>query len=101
MLVSYFSDWSCLPVFFILLFGIYHNDAQQLVRFAVVCAILSVTAIALTPKESYMVGVFLSLPLLYLYSGQLGKKIKALKWGFYIFYPLHLLLLYAIKLAVI
>ncbi|MBQ9949312.1 MAG: hypothetical protein IJO93_01150 [Clostridia bacterium] len=44
-----------------------------------------------------MFGVFLSVPLLSMYSGELGKKIKALKWGFYVFYPAHMLLLFAIR----
>ena len=97
-ILSYTSDWSCMPVFFILLFGIFHeNRHDALVRFAVVCAVFGITATIVTPAEWYMFGVLLSIPLLSMYSEELGKKIKALKWGFYVFYPAHMLLLFAIR----
>lgn len=35
-----------------------------------------------------------------LYSGQKRTKSKALSWGFYIFYPLHLLALYGLSLCI-
>ena len=91
-------DWSCMPVFFILIFGIYHdNTHEMLVRFSVVGAIFALVNAIEDIHTAYMAGVLLSVPLLYMYSGQLGKKSPILKWSFYIFYPAHLLVLYAIK----
>jgi len=39
------------------------------------------------------IGMFIPIILLYFYSGQKGKGGKFSKWFFYIFYPLHLLIL--------
>ncbi len=41
---------------------------------------------------------FLAIPLLLLYNGRLGDK--NLKWFFYMFYPLHILILYGIDLII-
>lgn len=38
----------------------------------------------------------LALPLLYAYNGNPGCRSKVLQWGFYLFYPAHLLILYGI-----
>ena len=42
----------------------------------------------------YQLGVFLAIPLLAFYNGQLGKKSKVMSWSFYVFYPAHLILIY-------
>ena len=45
-----------------------------------------------TPNINYL-GIFLSLPILFLYNGKLGYNNKFLKYLFYFLYPLHLLIL--------
>lgn len=40
----------------------------------------------------FTLGVFLSIPLILLYNGEKGK-FAASKWAFYIFYPLHILII--------
>lgn len=44
-------------------------------------------------------GVFLAIPLLCCYNGKRGSGGRAAKWGFYIFYPAHLLVLWILNLA--
>lgn len=44
----------------------------------------------------YSLGSFLAMPLLLLYNGEKGKY-KNSKWVFYVFYPLHILVLVLIK----
>ena len=50
--------------------------------------------------QSYQVGIFLAVPLLLFYKGRQGKKSNVMKWGFYAFYPFHLLLLELVKIIV-
>jgi hypothetical protein len=45
-------------------------------------------------------GLFIPVALLYFYNGEKGRDSKAVKWGFYIFYPAHLILLTLIKQVV-
>lgn len=40
----------------------------------------------------------LALPVLRLYNGKRGRKLNVIKYGFYVFYPLHLLALYGVFL---
>lgn len=40
------------------------------------------------------------LELLLLYNGQRGRKSKWYQWGYYLIYPIHLMVLYAIELLV-
>ena len=60
-------------------------------------AVLAV-GLSLLVIDTWDIQVFalLSLPLLALYNGQRGKG--NFKWGFYLYYPLHLAVLYAIAL---
>lgn len=41
-----------------------------------------------------------ALVILWFYNGCEGFKSPAVKWGFYLFYPLHLMVLYIIKMAI-
>lgn len=44
-------------------------------------------------------AVLAAIPLL-LYNGQRGRKSKWNQWGYYLIYPIHLMVLYAIELLV-
>lgn len=46
--------------------------------------------------ELWQLGLFLFVPVLYLYNGQSGSHAVFHKWFFYVFYPLHLLVLWLI-----
>lgn len=49
-------------------------------------------------RNAMQLGVLLTLPLLCLYNGNRGKGCK---WAFYLFYPLHLLVLGVLRWAVL
>lgn len=76
------SQTGCLPLFFLhfykaALFFVVQTNGTLWTRFAVLAAI----------------------PLL-LYNGQRGRKSKWNQWGYYLIYPIHLMVLYAIELLV-
>lgn len=103
-IASMIGDWFFLAVLWILAFEInYGNFKKQITYFSFI-AIVLLTAPLLNLfhiiggvwwEQIFQLGVFLSLPLLSKYNGQKGSK--NFKWVFYIFYPLHLLILGLIK----
>ena len=48
-------------------------------------------------EHLYQCGIFLAIPLLACYNGRRGRRSRVIKWGFYLFYPLHLLLLLGLR----
>lgn len=44
-------------------------------------------------SQVWQIGAILIIPIIYLYNGQLGRKTSFNKWLFYLFYPLHLLMI--------
>ena len=98
-------DWYFVGVLFVVGFYYADRDIRKLggVLLAGYLSNLAVMggAMLFTGNDSYLTGALvqfaglLALPLLALYSGERGMR---LKWGFYIYYPAHLLVLWAIKL---
>lgn len=106
-MIASIGDWGYIPVLWILIFGIYHKDfRKQMIGFGVVGIFLIIksTIQALDTgvwwQQLYQMGILLVIPLLAEYNGMLGKCEK-IKWGFYIFYPLHLLILAYIKYCIL
>ena len=101
--LSYSADWNYIAVLWIVGIGIFHGDRmKQLVAFAAVAGICLLQPFlyeTTIPYISYF-GVFLVIPLLMQYRGERGRKSNLIKWGFYWFYPAHLLVLYLISLFV-
>lgn len=103
--MALFGDWLFFAVLYVLAFGINHgNFKKQIQWFCIVSVALILMLIpdaAMSGKvwysQMYMAGVFLVIPLLVQYNGQLGKGGKFNKWLFYIFYPLHLFIIGILK----
>lgn len=107
------GDWSYLAVLYILAFDHFRGDFKK--QAYAYCAI---TLISMIPelfypivcllnsqpmiKQNLAIGIinlgrFLPIGLLYLYNGQKGGGGKWAQWGFYVFYPFHLIILCIIR----
>lgn len=103
-MLAYTADWNFISVLWILFFGIYQgNFRKQMISFSIIGLFLYIFPTILRSgfMHMYESAIFLAIPILALYHGRQGKKQKVLKWGFYIFYPLHLILLYLLRLAIL
>ena len=95
------ADWKYVSVLWILFFGLFHGRRDlQLLSFALVGIFGHIIPRILMNGLPYVyeIGIFIAVPLLLLYNGKQGKKSSFTKWGFYLFYPLHLILLYIIRI---
>lgn len=93
------ADWNFVAVLWILFFGIYKGQFnKQIISFIVIGIVFHLVPTIINSgwSHAYQFGIFLALPFLVLYKGRRGKKSKFLKWGFYVFYPAHLLILFII-----
>ena len=90
---AYHADWSFIGVLWIIAF--YYTRGSRLLQLASMCiiglALYSVPYyIDLGANRWYFFGILLAVIPLYLYNGERGRKNKLSKWGFYVYYPLHL-----------
>ncbi len=100
-LLAYPGDWSYRPVLWIVAFGLLQGDfKKQMLAFGAIAltTYLLPGGILENPTGNlYTLGIFLVIPLLWMYHGEKGRKGKWQKWFFYVFYPLHLFLLYFLR----
>lgn len=102
-IVTMMSDWSLFGV--LLIFGFYKWKNRKIgILFPILyttflMALMMGMAHSAMPQvvPLYQVvsvsGIFLAIPVLYAYNGQRGFSPRWAKWGFYCFYPLHLVIL--------
>ena len=102
--ISYRANWSFFAVLWIVGFGLFQgNIKKQIAAFAAVgifYVLWRFRQFGFFPNENtqwFQLGIFLAIPLLLLYNGKQGKKSLFMTWFFYVFYPLHLLVLYLLK----
>jgi len=91
------ADWNYVAVLWIMFFGIFRGQfIKQLISFAVIGIVFHIIPSInnIGWGQLNQLGILLAIPLLVMYKGRRGKKSNLMKWGFYIFYPLHLVLLY-------
>ena len=96
--VSTMGDWPIFGVLYILAFGLNHSNFKKQILWFSIISVAMVSLASLMDIHSwywnlFQLGVFLAVPILYFYNGQRGKGGKFNKWVFYIFYPLHLIIL--------
>lgn len=102
-IISFPSDWSCIASLCILAFGCNRGNFKKQMLWMVFYVFLYAVVYFFTIDKLYGViqmGVVLAIPLIMLYNGQRGnnKTInKIMKWIFYIYYPLHLIILSLIR----
>lgn len=107
-LLSYFGDWMCLGVLWVLFFGIFRGDFKKQVIAYYALALVSITYVAVPsliygqPLTSliWQLGQLVPPLILLLYNGKKGSSHPFNKWFFYIFYPLHLIIIELLKLYI-
>ena len=96
-LLSIFGDWAMFDVLYALTFFRYRdNPKEKWISFSAITVICCVGMLGNEPIWSglFQLGIFLVIPLIqYCYNGKSGSKKPFHKWFFYVFYPLHLLVL--------
>mgnify|MGYP001020083676 CR=1 FL=1 len=104
-ILGMFGDWYFISVLWIFFFGIYReNTKKKFIAFSIIGLLVTVTPTAFALLEGKTIwwdmlcqfGIYLSIPLLMQYNGTRGGT-KNMKWLFYIFYPLHLIILGVIR----
>lgn len=104
LLIAYTAqncDWGAEAVIYTIVFDLAReNRKTQIIAYSGAAAVFKLLPLikvvmrnpAFIATEGHVLGVFLTIPLLLLYNGEKGGG-KYTKWVFYVFYPLHLLLL--------
>ena len=98
-LITFPSDWSCIASLCVLAFGTNRGDLKKQGLWMTFYVALYAVVYALALDWAYglvQMGVVLSLPILRLYNGQRGRSPRInriMKWLFYLYYPLHLLVI--------
>ena len=103
--LSITANWNYISVLWIVSFGLfYKNIKMQIFSFCLVSLFAHIIPTFMNfgfTHEGfphwYQFGVFMAIPLLFLYNGKRGKQSKFIKYGFYMFYPAHLIFLYLLN----
>ena len=102
---SMLCDWGLVGPLYTLAFAINRGDRRkQVISFSVITAgfVLMQTSFCLLNHahwygEMWQLGLFLFLPVLFLYNNEPGSRKAFHKWFFYIFYPLHFMILWGLE----
>lgn len=101
---SVFSDWGLIGPLMTWLFYVNRSDRKKQVRdylLIVGIQLFSAVLFIICNTQSWyegicQLGTFLVIPLLLAYNGESGNKTFINKWLFYVFYPLHLMLIWLV-----
>ncbi len=102
---TFCCDWGVLGPFMAWLFYRFRDDKDKQIKYyCMICAIQVVSAAVFLASngkhwygELWQAGMFMMIPFIRSYNGKPGNKSSFNKWVFYIFYPLHLLIIWVIK----
>lgn len=106
-LATFMSDWNLFGILMIFGFYVIKNDKLK----KIIPPVYTTAFLFLIMLIGYLVapssvpwyemfstlGVLMTIPLLLNYNGQRGYSPSWIKWGFYLFYPLHLIVLVLIR----
>jgi hypothetical protein len=88
------ADWSSPAALAVLYMGINHGNFKKQMASLVICIALYAIVYAIFLNVVYgilQMLIVLAIPILYQYNGQRGKW-NGMKWLFYIYYPLHMII---------
>ena len=97
--ITFPSDWSCIASLCVLAIGTNRGDFKKQMLWMVFYVAIYALVYSFALDKIYgilQMGVILAIPILWMYNGQRGRnpKInKIMKRFFYVYYPLHLLIL--------
>lgn len=100
-ILAFPADWSCIAVFAIVLIAENRGNFCRQMTAMVVCVCMYAAVYVVFINKPYgflQMAVVLSIPFLAVYNGERGKW-KGMKWFFYLYYPLHLLLCGMIRIV--
>ncbi len=105
ILVSAFCDWAFIAPMWTLTFYVFRSDkSKTTLSYCLVSAIHVISCICFEVIDNgnplgqlWQLGVYLFVPLIFLYNGKSGKKNAFTKYFFYVFYPFHLFVLWLIQ----
>ena len=106
--LSLFCDWGLFAPLMVLFFYVFRADRKnQIMTYCLLAILVNIMSCLILPMngfawytELWQLGLFLFIPLLFIYNGQPGSRAAFHKWFFYIFYPAHLLLLWGLSKAI-
>jgi hypothetical protein len=97
------ADWSSPAALAVLYMGINHGNFKKQMVSLVICIALYSVVYAIFLKVVYgflQLLIVLAVPILYQYNGQRGKW-KGMKWFFYVYYPLHMIIFGFIRIFIL
>ncbi|MEO1770947.1 TraX family protein [Candidatus Enterococcus ferrettii] len=95
------ADWNFVTVLWILGFGLFRGSfKKQMFSFLIIGVVFHLLPLLRDygTADLYQLGIVLAIPVLALYHGRKGHSSEFMKWGFYLFYPGHLVLLELLKI---
>lgn len=98
-LASFPSDWSCIASLCIMAFGANRGQFKVQMKWMIFYVAIYALVYYFALDKVYgaiQMAVILSIPVIYLYNGKRGKNPKInqfMKWFFYLYYPIHLLII--------
>ena len=101
-IITFSADWSCIALMIILsMYGNRGNLNKQMSNLMMWTAIYAFVSFAFVNKVYGIIQLFVILvyPLLKQYNGTKGK-VGWLKWFFYLYYPLHLIIIGILRLLI-
>lgn len=97
------ADWSCIASLFILSIGTNRGKPVKQILWCLFYALIYAMVYFFALSKVYgliQLGVVLAIPVIAMYNGQRGKNASVnrfMKWLYYIYYPLHLVIIWLIK----